>query len=538
MPRNRDEPKKKVIPMALREGAKQAAWTLKLRPPSHLRVEGENGGCHSCAMRHLLIFPCLIGLLMPHFPSLTAAADASAQSVVDQLETLQNSELGRPASVGFILLDAETGDGLVDYYAARLAIPASTMKVIATGTILHQLGPDYAFRTQLQVAGEIEEGELQGDVILQGGGDPTLGDDGTDAVFDRWTSALKAAGIQSVSGRIIGDESRFDTQLVAGESLWMDLGNYYGAGSSALSILENEYRLTFRTGSPGSPATLLGASPEPPGLTFITEMKAGPHGSGDEGYLYSGPYDDTAYARGTLPPGRGRFSIRGAFPDPARFVATAFREHLSEAGIEVKGEATTSRLLAAAGADLPKSRTTLNTLESAPLSQLLIDTNRWSRNLNADAAMKTVGAEAYKQGGFKTGRRAIVEHWEEAGVDLESANLVDGSGLSRSNLISPRQMAEVLQVLGQSEVGESFRATLPVAGRSGTIRNFGKNTVFEGKFRAKTGTMNRIKAVAGYLQTASGDEVVLVFFVNHYEGSHSQAVAAMEKVIATAYEKF
>jgi len=470
----------------------------------------------------------------------SATAEEAAEAVVSKLEALASSRVGAPATIGFCMLDLETGREVVGFRADRVAIPASTMKVVSTGTALAMLGTDHRITTHLQVTGSIdpESGVLSGDVILHGGGDPTLAKDGVVPLFRQWTAALKEAGVQRVQGRVVGDESLFDTQLVPGESLWIDLGNYFGAGSSALSAGKNEYRLSFRTGSPGSPAQLTDTSPTPPGVRFINEMRSGPYGSGDEGYVFAGPYASVAYLRGTVPPGRSRFSIRGALPDPARYVAERFHDYLAENGIEVAGPATTSRLVAADGEDLPKERRTLQTTESTSLGTMLVDTNRWSRNLNADCLLKLAGAFQEGVGGFRSGEKAVKTFWKERGVDLETAVITDGSGLSRTNLMSPRQLAGILHGLHHSPVGEVFRNSLPVAGQNGTIRNFGNGTNFDGRYRAKTGTMDGIKCVAGYLRASSGQEYVLVFLFNHYQGSHGSAVGAMESVISTATSRF
>jgi len=482
----------------------------------------------------------VLGWLLVATCTPSASGEDAAASVMAKLESLAASRVGAPASIGFCMLDLESGAEVVGYRANRVLIPASTMKVVSTGTALAMLGAEHQIATRLQITGDLdpETGILSGDVILHGGGDPTLAKDGVTPLFRQWVSALKEAGVQSVEGRVIGDESLFDTQIVPGESLWIDLGNYFGAGSSALSAAKNEYRVSFRTGSPGSPARLTDTTPTPPGVRFINEMRAGPYGSGDEGYIFAGPYASVAYLRGTVPPGRSRFSIRGSLPDPARYVAERFHAFLGDAGVEVKGAATTSRLLAADDETLPKERRTLHTTESVSLGTMLVDTNRWSRNLNADCLLKLTGAFQEGVGGFRSGAKAVKAFWKARGVDLSTAQITDGSGLSHTNLLSARQLAGLLYGLHQSPVGEVFRNSLPIAGRNGTIRNFGNGTHFDGRYRAKTGTMDGIKCVAGYLRAASGKEYVLVFLFNHYEGSHGSAVSAMEQVISTATARF
>lgn len=458
-----------------------------------------------------------------------------AGRVEETVEALQEDQAFRHGAIGVCMLRLDDGTEVAAARADRVLLPASTMKAVTTAAALDLLGPDYHFVTEVGVTTPPDEaGVVDGDLVIKGGGDPTLGANGATEIYWKWLTALREAGIRQINGRVIGDDSFFDTRLVGNLWSWVDLGNYYGAGSSGLSISQNDYRITFAPGTSGQPARFIGASPAPPGVTFISEMMTGPSGSGDRGYAYSAPYSTTVYLRGTIPAGPKQFSIRGALPDPALYVADSFRNFLEEQGLEVGGEATTARLLTAEGKAVPAFASVVSTIRSAPLSTLILDTNLWSRNLNAEAIMKACGAAGEGAGSPDAGTGAIRSHWAAQGVDFQGAVLADGSGMSAGNRLSARQLAQILRAASKGPHAEAFLKSLPVAGRSGTMRSIGGSTPAAGRFAAKTGTMLRTKCVAGYLTALDGTRYVLVILINDYEGAHAVAVRAIERILTAA----
>ena len=438
--------------------------------------------------------------------------------VLAEVETIHGEDGLRNASVGFALLplDSEEPAALAGYHADTALLPASTLKAVTTATALELLGVDFRFTTALQHTGTVtEEGTLKGDLIIKGGGDPTLGASRITKTFAPWREALKKAGIRKIEGRVVGDATVFGSQMRPDSWQWNDLGNYYAAGACGLTFHRNQFYCRFQTGEVGTPAPLLFTDPKLPDVQFVNEMRVGAPASGDQGYVFGAPYSKLLYLRGTVPAGGPHFTIRGSLPDPAYFCARAFSLHLAKNEIEVTGEPTTVRLLTIAGGSLGE-RTDLLEEKSEALPRILTIINHRSDNLYAECVHRMMGVVCHEEGSTKAGSRAVTAHWKSKGIDLTGFAMADGCGLSRVNAITARQLVLVLRHAAQSEHFEIFYKSLPVAGRSGTLRNIGLGTDVEGRVRAKSGSIERVKSYCGYLDTKSGKRYAFALLINNY----------------------
>jgi D-alanyl-D-alanine carboxypeptidase/D-alanyl-D-alanine-endopeptidase (penicillin-binding protein 4) len=438
----------------------------------------------------------------------------------------------RNASLGFALIPvaAKSPDALTGYHPDLALLPASTLKVVTTATALELLGSDFRFETVLQHTGVIEaDGTLKGDVIIKGGGDPTLGASEISQSFLKWQGVLKNAGIQKVEGRIIGDASLFGTQLRPDSWQWNDLGNYYAAGACGLTFHRNHFSCHFITGEVGTVAQLTGTKPKLPGVTFVNEMMIGEVGSGDQGYLYAAPYSTLVYLHGTLPAGGKRFTIRGALPDPAYFCARAFSHHLEKGGLEVIGEPTTIRHLQIGRKSLG-TRHLLSTQYSAPLAQLIVTSNMRSNNLHAESLHRILGAKKGEGGTTSAASKVVTAHRQGKKIDLTGFQMTDGCALSRTNSITARQMTLMLYHLANSPHFETFYQSLPIAGRPGTLRKIAQGANCEGLAHAKSGSIERVKTSCGYLGTISGERYAFTLLINNFTGEVSSVKAKIVRI--------
>ncbi|MEM1059984.1 MAG: D-alanyl-D-alanine carboxypeptidase/D-alanyl-D-alanine-endopeptidase [Verrucomicrobiota bacterium] len=459
------------------------------------------------------------------FPAAGSAVEAEA-------ERLKAKSAWKSATVGVCLVRVSDGQVVASYNADASLVPASTMKAVTTASGLELLGPDFRFETKLALAGTVDEnGTLDGDVVIVGGGDPTLGEGDLYGPVSQWRAALEKAGIKKVTGRIVADQSAWETALIPRSWVWEDIGNYYASGACALNYHANEYRLNFAPGRTGAIARFTSTSPRVEGVTFFNEMRTGAPGSGDQGYVFGAPYSDVRYLRGTVPGGRSSFSIRGSLPDPPLFLAGFFKKYLEGKGIAVEGEATTSRLLAADGEKVPTGEV-LDTRRSSTLGALIRKTNHDSVNIRAEAILKAIGKEVKQDGSTKAGAAAVTAHWKAQGVALAGFDMADGSGLSRVNLLSARQLAGLMRAMAQSEHFDAFYQSLPVAGRSGTLRSIGGGTAAEGRVVGKSGTINRIKCYTGYVNGRSGTRYAFAILVNNYAGTHGTTVSYIASLMA------
>ncbi len=443
-----------------------------------------------------------------------------AQSV-DQM--LRQSDMV-PASVGICVMDVASGQVLYAYDPDRALATASTMKAITTATALATLGPGYRFETKIALGGRLADGILEGDLLIVGSGDPTLGSDrlrssdGQTALLAGWVEAIRQAGIREIRGAIIGDDSYFPTQMTPGNWGWEDMGNYYGAGASGLNFDENLYQLHFSSGAPGTAATLIGTEPEMP-LLFVNEVLAGPAGSGDNAYIFGAPYTQLRYVRGSIPPNKSRFTIKGSMPDPALFCAQQLGEALKAAGLPVGQPASTSRLRALAGKPLPQPGQVVHVHQSAPLADIAQATNFSSINLYAEAIACRLAVFQRKPGLSGEGAAMMEGYWSGQGVNTRGMRPQDGSGLSPNNVVTARQFAEILTKAARAPYAASYLASLPVAGQSGAMKSSMAGTVAEGKVRAKSGYIAGVRGYVGYADLPDGRRVAFAMLANHFEGS-------------------
>ncbi|HNA62952.1 MAG TPA: D-alanyl-D-alanine carboxypeptidase/D-alanyl-D-alanine-endopeptidase [Rhabdochlamydiaceae bacterium] len=379
-------------------------------------------------------------------------------------------------TVAVYAVDMKTGKVILDENSDKSMIPASCLKIVTTGAALSLLDPTSQFKTELQYDGEIRDGILYGNLYIKGGGDPALGSERLGSSWKNqvaiWGEAISKCGIQKIEGRVIGDDSLWEKGKPIGSWEVEDVGNYYGASASALSFHENSYSLFFKPSSVGSPALIVRTDPPFARLSFLTEVLTGHEGSGDQASIYGSEYSFVRFVQGTIPAGVSEFMIKGSVPDSARLCAEILAESL-----EVKG--TTFE---------EKERTTFHTTFSPQVKEIVFWTNQKSVNLFAEHLLKAMGG-----GSTKAGIEAVKTFWKSQNIDLEGFNMVDGSGLSRQNFMTARQLVGVLLKMKDSK---PFFDSLPLLNE---------------KARAKSGSMSNIKCCVGY-----EDNVAFAILVNHH----------------------
>ncbi len=246
------------------------------------------------------------------------------------------------------ILNAQTGETLFSKNGNIGMAPASTLKTVTTITAYHILGKDFKWETTLGYSGTLKNGILNGDLIITGGGDPTLGSNRyeqskPELLLTRWINAIKKAGIKKINGRLIGDDKLFGTQIIPLGWIWQDIGNYYGAGATSLSWKENEVGIRFKAGAKVGDKTEL-ITKEHSNFTIINEVITGATGSGDNVYAYSAPYTDIVYLRGSYGIDLNK-TIIISMPDPALNLITYLAGNLATANISITGAKTTARRL-------------------------------------------------------------------------------------------------------------------------------------------------------------------------------------------------
>lgn len=381
-------------------------------------------------------------------------------------------------------IDTTTQKVACDQESQRQLIPASSLKIVTTAAALHLLGPEMRFETHLEYTGKIdEEGVLHGDIVIRGGGDPCLGSErvlsslGWKKQLEAWTQAILQCGIRKIKGRVIGDSSKWEKAMAVPSWQWEDLGNAYGAGASALSFHENSYTAYFQPGKKlDDPATLLSIEPPIFNMTLQNEVITGPESSGDKVWIYGSEYSNFPAARGTVPLGINAFPIRGAIPNPPAVCANLLTQHLVQKKICVENQVLDLSSL---------KQTRIHTTFSPPVKEIVYWTNQKSINLYAEHLLKKMGEVVYGEGSTASGVRAVQGFLKEQGLDVKGFYMADGSGLSRKNRISAKQLTSLLCKMKESPLFPLFLRSLPQK---------------EGGGLAKTGSMFQVRALAGFHQ--------------------------------------
>jgi serine-type D-Ala-D-Ala carboxypeptidase/endopeptidase (penicillin-binding protein 4) len=459
--------------------------------------------------------------------------------VYDAYKIFINDPCLKNASFGICFKDLGSDKIIISDNINKSLIPASTMKLFTSYAALNILGSDFRFKTRLQYDGYLDEaGNLHGNVYITGGGDPTLGSHRfgkkslTDSLFYQFMNALSSIGIRNIEGSVIGDGSIFSSNMVPYNWQWADVGNYYGSGVNGLNIYENEYSLSFKPAdSIGKKAIIDKTDPLIPDLQLINYVNTAPNGGSYDIYILGSPYENNRRVEGSIALNDPIETIRGSIPDPEYYTAYLFYNYLLENKFIMNGKPYGLRQLSEQNITVNQNRTTLYTHVSRPLIDILKLLNAYSINLYAESFLKMMGAVKYKDGSYASGIRVVKEFLAAGKIDQKGFNMFDGSGMSRANTITVKQMSDLLSLIHKSKYFEALVNTLPLSGASGTLSKFGTGTLLEGNLRAKTGTMYNVKAYSGYLKNASKELFSIVVIANNYSCTTGQLQEKIEKLL-------
>ncbi len=444
----------------------------------------------------------------------------------------------RGATVGMIAFDLITGEVLDSFDANKKICPASVWKIVTTAAALDILGYDFRFATELSYSGTIKGRTLHGDVVITGGGDPSLGSrhigTGFEALMKTWVGTIRAAGIDTITGQIIGNAGHFQGDGLPRTRIWEDMGNYYGAAVSGLNIHDNTYFIKFQVPEePGQPAKVLGVKPEVPELELHSEVLAG-ESRADQAFIFGSPFDAHRIIRGTLPAGSREYEIKGSLPDPALFASFHLMQALAASGAVVgagcASEPSTVRE--------PATLKLIHRHLSPSLSQLVKHTNAESNNLYAETMLLQIGV---KEGNptIQGSIDVLHAHYSKVCSVKIPFFAYDGSGLSRFTAIAPEQLMSILMHIRQNhELKAHLLDVLPQAGKEGTMTYFGKNTNLHGNLRAKSGSMEGVRGYAGVFTAYTGRELGFAVLVNNYSINAVDLRKKIEKWLLDLYGQY
>ena len=475
--------------------------------------------------RYIFIFSFLLGF-----------NSHSQNSVQRAIDVFYEDNLNLNSSVSFIAYDLEKEEVIAKLNENKSLTSASVAKLFSSATAIEMLGENYTTQTRIYYDGYIDnDSVLNGNLWIRGGGDVSLGSkyfNTSKTEFDflnYWADSLKTKGINRINGSIIADGSEFGYDGAPEGWSWGDVGNYYGANAGGINVFDNQILLYFKMGKAGTLSQITEIFPFVPNLEMRNEVYAATV-SGDNSYIYGAPFSLDRLVKGKLPQFNERYLVKGSMPDPEFQLAYEFTNVLLKKGIHVVQKPKAYRLV---DIELPNSYENFKLLFYQPsktLKEIAFWTNFKSVNLFAEGLLNQLGYSKNKNGSTESSLKVLEEFWAQK-IDISGMILNDGSGLSRSNAISANHFCQLLTYMYKSTNFNVFKETLPVAGKSGTIANLCKGQIGEGRIFAKSGTISKVKAYAGYVYSKNGKKLAFSFSINNYNGSSADLQNKIEKVL-------
>ena len=445
------------------------------------------------------------------------------------------------------------GTILYDRLGGKEFMPASNMKLFTTAASLCVLGADYNYTTRLEAIGNISsDGTLEGDIVIVGSGDPSLGawhpdaDENSRIVLDEWTRAIHDAGIKRISGDIVGDGRCFAPPAYSPAWEYGDLAYWYATGCSGLAIEENAFRCVISPGAQvGEPASIE-ITPHTEYISVINDTTTVEDGerSNADSTIYDAEGNVKRFV-GSIALDHDAIHERGAVWNGPRYAAFLLREELDRQGVQVDGEAiniqSLNNTVRVDNMD-HNVRRVLSSHTSPPLRDLARVVNEVSHNFFADQMLRTMGLVKRDEGSFEAGAEVVRAWLTDIGTpDPDGFRMMDGSGLSRTNLVQPRQICHVLRTMRRNnDAGNAFYASLPVGGMDGTLARRLNDPAVKGNVHAKTGYIAHARALSGYVTNADGQELVFSMICNQYTVPTREANASQDaacKVLALFSEQ-
>ncbi len=412
---------------------------------------------------------------------------------------------------------ASDGEVLYAHEGDTRVRPASVMKLFTAATALENLGASHTFETKVYTDGKIKDGILEGNLYVQGGGDPTLGEEELKSL----ALAVKERGIHTIQGNIYGDDFRYDDVRLSQDLNWSDEPYYTGAQVSALNFSPND---DYDAG------------------TVIVEVYPGAK-EGEEGRLRMVPKNDyvqlvnetttvqkkgdkfieaerlhganTIVVKGTIPVGNQKSKVWASVWEPTEYTLHLFERALKKQEIVISTERELRRQ------KLPKEATLLAEKSSMSLADLLTPFMKLSNNGHGEVLVKEMGQVKKNEGSWKQGLDVMAQTMADFGLNTDTLLFRDGSGMSHKALVTANEVTQLLYVAQSKSWYPTFQHALPVAGNDerfvgGTLRYRMTNTVAAEKVRAKTGTLNGVTSLAGYVEKENGEDLIFSMIVNNH----------------------
>ncbi|MBE1553343.1 D-alanyl-D-alanine carboxypeptidase/D-alanyl-D-alanine-endopeptidase [Sporosarcina limicola] len=435
----------------------------------------------------------------------------------DGIDEILNDTRLQGATTGISIRKATTGEIIYARLGDTRLHPASVMKLLSGAAALETLGQDYRFKTELCIDGKIKNGVLHGNLYLRGQGDPTL----TKKDLNAFASTLKAKGIQTVNGNIYGDDTWYDSIRLSQDLNWSDEPYYTGAQVSALTFSPNddydagtvivEVNPAKKSGQKG----IVGMQPANSYVKIVNNTKTVAKDGKKSIQVERKHGSNTLIVSGTIPLMATTSRSWASVWEPTNYTVHLFKKAIDEQGIKFFATPKVERGM------IPKGATRLTMKQSMPLKELFVPFMKFSNNGHAEVLVKEMGRVVGGEGSWDKGLAVMENTLADMGIDTERILLRDGSGMSHKNLVTANEVSKLLYTVQSKPWYPTFLNSLPVAGDNerlvgGTLRNRMKGTAAMGNVQAKTGALNGVTALSGYVKTKDGETLIFSIMVNNY----------------------
>jgi len=457
--------------------------------------------------------------------AVAAAAPATLAELQQLLDQRLRGERFRGGLWGVQVVSLASGRVWFEHEPRRLMSPASNSKLFAGALALDVLGAEYRIRTPvLGGTAPTADGTLAGDLFIAGRGDPTWRVRGTNrpfaSIFTPVVDVLRRAGVRRIAGDVVADATWFHQPPQGSGWTVDDLNDWYGAELSGVSLEQNYAELSLTPApAPGGEVSLAWRQLDA-GLEVIARLRTGAADTPAQVVVRRLLGESRVHLWGSVPAGGRSELVNVTVPRPAEWYAAALRSALQREGIAVAGRARAARW--PDPSPVPAGAVKIGELTSPPLRELVADFMKPSQNLETDLIFGHLGETRRGTGtsAHRTGEALALEALREflgrAGVDPEEVRFEEGSGLSRNNLLTARATVGLLTAMARHPAARDFEASLPVAGRDGTLRTRLRGTAAEGNVSAKTGTLRYANAISGYVSTAGGERLAFALLLNRH----------------------
>lgn len=500
-----------------------------------------------------------------------------------QIRAVINQPQMASALWGIDVVDLETGQTVYSLNPDHLFLPASNVKLFTTAAALATAGPDYRFRTTIETSGKLDsDGRLFGDLVIVGRGDPNISGrvmpyqvkteriSPPTLMLEELADQLVQKGLKIVDGDLIGDDTFYSAQRYGEGWAYDDLQWMDGAPVSALSFNDNVLFIRIHPGEQVGEKALVTTDPDTTYYEIDNRVVTSAAAVARKIGVHRDPGSQKVLLWGTTPLNDSGTSEAITIEDPAEFTAQLFRGILEKRGITVTGKTRArhgdmARFFDQASQQPSEGRnhkqccmadgSTTPTAQPQPLvtppvpTQVLADhlslplmedirvTNKASQNLHAELLLRLISKLKGGDGSFEDGSAARRQFLLKAGLKSDEFYLLDGSGLSRRDLITPESMVQLLSYASRQSWGPLYEQSLPVAGVDGSLAERFVNTPASGLVHAKTGTLSHVNALSGYVETRSGRRLVFSIFCNNHNVPSSKIIGAIDSIVVLLVTK-